>query len=390
MTPLPKPMAKNATPVSAALGVLLATPATCDAVRHRLPLQRELPVTRPPYRLAINGYGRIGRCVLRALAERGAGRVMEVVAINEPADAGAIAHLTRHDTTHGPFPGAVALGDGVLHVAGQAIRLSHERSPERLPWAALDVDLVLECSGSFRDRATAEAHLAAGARRLLFSQPAGSDVDVTLVRGVNDDALRAGQRVLSAGSCTTNCLVPLVAELHRTLGVAHGVATTLHSAMNDQPVIDSLPAKHLRLTRSALHSMVPVDTALARGIDRLLPELAGRFECLHMRVPTINVSAMDLAVTVEQATDAGTVNGIFREAAAGRLAGLLGLVDEPVASMDFNHDPRSGILDTTQTRVAAGQLVKLICWFDNEWSFAHRMLDIAADLARLDAEGGFA
>jgi len=344
-------------------------------------------VTRPPYRLAINGYGRIGRCLLRALVERGTGEGMEVVAINEPADAGTIAHLTRHDTTHGPFPGDVTLADGLLHVAGQPIRLSHALSPHDLPWAALDVDLVLECSGSFRDRATAEAHLAAGARRLLFSQPAGSDVDVTLVRGVNDDALQRTHRVLSAGSCTTNCLVPLIAELHRALGVAHGVATTLHSAMNDQPVTDSLQAKHPRLTRSALHAMVPVDTALARGVDRLLPDLAGRFECLHMRVPTINVSAMDLAVSVEHDTDIETVNGVFREAAAGHLAGLLGLVDEPVASMDFNHDPRSGILDTTQTRVAAGRLVKLICWFDNEWGFANRMLDIAADLARLDAAG---
>ncbi|PWG62351.1 type I glyceraldehyde-3-phosphate dehydrogenase [Spiribacter halobius] len=342
-----------------------------------------------PYRLAINGYGRIGRCLLRALAERGDATGMEVVAINDPADAAAMAHLTRHDTTHGRFPGEVALADGALEIDGRWIRLSHETDPARLPWAECGVDLVLECSGSFRDRATAEAHLTAGARRLLFSQPASSDVDVTLVRGYNQADLRRGHRIVSAASCTTNCLIPLIATLDQAFGVEHGVATTLHSAMNDQPVIDSLQSGSPRLTRSALQSMVPVDTALARGVERLMPHLAGRFECLHMRVPTINVSAMDLAVTLAQDTDAETVNAAFREAADGPLSGLFGVVDDAVASMDFNHDPRSGILDATQTRVAAGRLVKLICWFDNEWGFAHRMLDIAGDIARLDRAGGY-
>jgi len=347
-------------------------------------------VAARPYRLAINGYGRIGRCLLRALAERGPASGLEVVAINDPADAAAMAHLTRYDTTHGRFPGEVSLAEGTLGIDGRPVRLSHETDPARLPWGEREVDLVLECSGSFRDRATAEAHLSAGARRLLFSQPAGSDVDVTLVRGYNPGDLRRGHRILSAGSCTTNCLIPLIATLDQAFGVERGVATTLHSAMSDQPVIDSLQAANPRLTRSALQSMVPVDTALARGVDRLMPHLAGRFECLHVRVPTINVSAMALAVQLGRDADAEAVNAAFREAVDGPLAGLFGMVDDPVASMDFNHDPRSGILDATQTRVAAGRLAKLICWFDNEWGFAQRMLDIAADVARLDASGGYA
>ncbi|MCG6658891.1 erythrose-4-phosphate dehydrogenase [Halomonas campisalis] len=333
-------------------------------------------------RIAINGYGRIGQCVLRALVERGAPE-LEVVAINELSDLETIAYLTRYDTTHGRFPGRVATAPGRLVVDERPIRVLSESDPSRLPWQALGIDLVLECSGSFKDRATAERHLAAGAGRLLFSQPAESDVDTTVVCGINDGALTPGQRILSAASCTTNCLVPVLTVLDEALGIEHGVTTTIHSAMNDQPVIDAYHQTDLRLTRSAMHSIVPVDTGLARGINRLMPHLAGRFECLHMRVPTINVSAMDLSLCVRRDTSAAEVNALLRHASQDRLAGLLGYTEEPMASVDFNHDPRSGIVDATQTRVAGGRLIKLLCWFDNEWGFANRMLDVARRLATM-------
>jgi D-erythrose 4-phosphate dehydrogenase len=340
-------------------------------------------------RIAINGYGRIGQCVLRALLERQSNRAgepaLEVVAINELSDLDTIAYLTRYDTTHGRFPGHVATAEGRLIVDGQPIEILTETEPSHLPWGELGIDLVLECSGSFKDRATAERHLDAGAGRLLFSQPAESDVDATIVCGINDDELRSGHRIVSAASCTTNCLVPVLTVLDEALGIEHGVTTTIHSAMNDQPVIDAYHQTDLRLTRSAMHSIVPVDTSLARGINRLMPHLAGRFECLHVRVPTINVSAMDMAICVRRDTLVAEVNALLREACEGPLAGLLGYTEEPMASVDFNHDPRSGIVDATQTRVAGERLIKLLCWFDNEWGFANRMLDVAQRLAALPA-----
>lgn len=332
------------------------------------------------YRIAINGYGRIGQCVLRALVER-AEPQLEVVAINELSGLDTIAYLTRYDTTHGRFPARVEVDGDHLVIDGLAIRVLSEPDPRRLPWQELGIDLVLECSGSFKDRATAECHLNAGAGRLLFSQPAEADVDATIVSGINDHELVPARRIVSAASCTTNCLVPVLTVLDEALGIEHGVTTTIHSAMNDQPVIDAYHQTDLRLTRSAMHSIVPVDTGLARGINRLMPHLAGRFECLHMRVPTINVSAMDLAITVRQDTSASEVNDLLAEASRGRLAGLLGYTEEPMASVDFNHDPRSGIVDATQTRVAGGRLIKLLCWFDNEWGFANRMLDVTRRLA---------
>ncbi|MBB3191994.1 type I glyceraldehyde-3-phosphate dehydrogenase [Halomonas cerina] len=334
------------------------------------------------HRIAINGYGRIGQCVLRALVER-ADPHLEVVAINELSGLDTIAYLTRYDTTHGRFPGRVEVEGDRLVIDGRAIQVLCEPDPDRLPWAALGIDLVLECSGSFKDRATAERHLAAGAGRLLFSQPAESDVDATIVSGINDQRLAPHHRIVSAASCTTNCLVPVLTVLDEALGIEHGVTTTIHSAMNDQPVIDAYHQTDLRLTRSAMHSIVPVDTGLSRGIDRLMPHLHGRFECLHMRVPTINVSAMDLSLCVLTDTDATTVNALLREASRNRLAGRLGYTEEPMASVDFNHDPRSGIVDATQTRVAGGRLIKLLCWFDNEWGFANRMLDVSQRLAAL-------
>ncbi|WP_035572196.1 type I glyceraldehyde-3-phosphate dehydrogenase [Halomonas halocynthiae] len=334
-------------------------------------------------RIAINGYGRIGQCVLRGLIERAEANI-EIVAINELSGLDTIAYLTRYDTTHGRFPATVETHADALIIDGHSILVTSERDPARLPWRALGIDLVLECSGSFKDRASAEAHLNAGAKRLLFSQPAESDVDATIVTGINGHTLRPEHRVISAASCTTNCLVPVLTVLDEVLSIEHGVTTTIHSAMNDQPVIDAYHQTDLRLTRSAMHSIVPVDTSLAKGINRLMPHLAGRFECLHVRVPTINVSAMDLSLCVQTETNAETVNALLHRASTTRLAGLLGYTEEPMASIDFNHDPRSGIVDATQTRVAGGRLIKLMCWFDNEWGFANRMLDVAGQLANMD------
>ena len=329
------------------------------------------------YRVAINGYGRIGQSVLRAIYESGYRDQLHVVALNELSDIETVCYLTRYDTTHGRFPVPVDHDGENLLINGDSIRVLNEADPENLPWQAMNIDLVLECSGTFSDRATAQLHLDSGAARLLFSQPAQADVDATIVYGFNDQILTADQKVVAAGSCTTNCIVPLLDLLDRELGIESGVTTTIHSAMNDQPVIDSYHQTDLRLTRSAMHSIIPVDTGLNKGIERLLPQMSGRFECLHLRVPTINVSVLDISLNVRTATDAQQINQLLREASQGPLQGLLGYTEEPHASVDFNRDPRSAIVDGTQTRVSGGSLVKLLCWFDNEWGFANRMLDVA-------------
>ncbi len=336
------------------------------------------------YRIAINGYGRIGQGVLRAIYQRGLQQELQVVAINELSDLDTLTYLTRYDTTHGRFPCPVSNDGEALLINGDRIRVFSEAEPEQIPWGALDVDLVLECSGAFKTRADAERHLASGARRLLYSHPAQPDIDATLIFGYNEDSLRAEHRIASAASCTTNCVVPVLDLLDRHFGIDSGVTTTIHSAMNDQPVIDSYHRSDLRLARSAMQSIVPVDTGLSKGIDRLLPHLAGRFECLHVRVPTINVSLMDLSVNLQQDTDPVEVNAMLRAAANNELTGLLGYTEEPHASMDFNTDPRSAVVDGTQTRVSRGRLLKLLCWFDNEWAFANRMLDISRYWLRLN------
>lgn len=330
-------------------------------------------------KVAINGYGRIGRCFLRALYESQQGvadkPMVEVVAINELADNHIIVHLTKYDSTHGRFPGKVYLEENMLRIADSRIQILHEENIESLPWQILGVDIVVECTGSFTDRATAERHLAAGAKRLLFSQPAEADVDATIVFGINDDQLQTEQRIISNASCTTNCIVPVIDVLDRAFSIESGVITTIHSAMNDQPVIDAYHHTDLRKTRSAMQSIIPVDTGLAKGIDRLLPNLAGRFQAQAMRVPTVNVSAMDLSVVVKQDVDMQTVNRTLQTAAT-LMPNILGYTDELLASCDFNHDARSGIIDASQTRVAGGKLIKVLTWFDNEWGFANRMLDV--------------
>jgi glyceraldehyde 3-phosphate dehydrogenase/D-erythrose 4-phosphate dehydrogenase len=323
-------------------------------------------------RAAINGYGRIGRCLLRAAFERALAGRLDIVAINEIANLETMAYLTRYDSTHGRFPGWVETTPQGLRIDGAAIAVSHQPQLE-----ALDVDLVFECTGSFSSRARATTHLARGARRVLFSQPADADVDATVVYGINHHGLGAAQQVISAASCTTNCIVPVIDALERALGIDSGVITTIHSAMNDQPVLDAYHHTDLRKTRAALQSIIPVDTGLAAGIGRVLPRLAGRFQAQAMRVPTLNVSAIDLSVIVGRDTDAAEVNAILSEAAAAPLAGILGFTEEPLASCDFIHDPRSGIVDASQTRVGGQRLVKVLTWFDNEWGYANRMLDVA-------------
>lgn len=330
-------------------------------------------------RAAINGYGRIGRCLLRAVHERRLAGQLDIVAINELANLETMAYLTRYDSTHGRFPGCVecSVESGVLSIDGRAIAVSSRDSLTELDWALHDIDLVFECSGAFGSRADALRHLARGARRVLFSQPGDADLDATIVFGVNQHLLDGNERVISAASCSTNCIVPVIDTLARTFGVECGVITTIHSAMNDQPVLDAYHHTDLRKTRAALQSIIPVDTGLGVGIGRILPALAGRFEAQAMRVPTLDVSAIDLSMVIGRRIEVHDVNALLKDAAAGSLAGILGYTEEPLASCDFIHDPRSGIVDASQTRVSGGRLVKLLIWFDNEWAYANRMLDVA-------------
>jgi erythrose-4-phosphate dehydrogenase len=334
-------------------------------------------------RLAINGYGRIGRSVLRALQESAFRGRLQVVAINELADAATVLHLTRYDTTHGRFPGSLEGDDEALWVDGQAIRLLNSEAIDGLPWGELGVDIVLECTGAFSDRATAEKHLARGAGKVLFSQPAQSDVDATVVYGINHQQLRADHRVVSSASCTTNAISPVIQALHTAIGIESGTITTIHSAMNDQPVLDAYHHTDLRKTRAASQSIIPVDTGLARGVERILPEMTGRFSAQALRVPTLNVSALDLTVQTCRDTDVDAVNRVLHDAAQSCFEGVLGYTDEPLASCDFNHDDRSSIVDASQTRISGTRLVKVLTWFDNEWAYANRMLDVASYWAGL-------
>lgn len=328
-------------------------------------------------RLAINGYGRIGRSVLRALYESPLRSRLQVVAINELADAGTVLHLTRYDSTHGRFPLPLEGDDLALRVAGDEIRLLRHARIADLPWAELGIDMVLECTGAFSDRETAEQHLAQGAGRVLFSQPAQQDVDATVLFGINHSQLRAEHQIVSNGSCTTNAIVPVISALDAALGIESGAITTIHSAMNDQPVLDAYHHTDLRKTRAASQSIIPVDTALARGVERILPAMVGRFSAQALRVPTLNVSALDLTVQVKRDTDVAAVNRILDDASQAGFSGVLGYTEEPLASCDFNHDPRSSIVDASQTRVSGSRLVKVLTWFDNEWAYANRMLDVA-------------
>ncbi|MDN3651677.1 erythrose-4-phosphate dehydrogenase [Thalassotalea ponticola] len=329
--------------------------------------------------IAINGFGRIGRSILRSLYETGRTDQFRVVAINELAKPEGIAHLLKYDTNHGRFAFDVRYRDQKLSVAGDDIALLHQSDITKLPWQQYDVDIVLECTGVFKDRASAQAHIDCGAKKVLFSHPAQNDVDKTIIYGINHQLLTALDNIVSNGSCTTNCIVPVIQVLDQAFGVESGTITTIHSSMHDQQVIDAYH-DDLRLSRAASQSIIPVDTKLAAGIERILPKLSGRFEAIAVRVPTINVTAMDLSVTLNTDVNIDTVNQAIIDALDGPLQGILGFTTEPLVSSDFNHDPHSSIVDGNSTRVSHKRLVKLLVWCDNEWGFANRMLDTALSM----------
>jgi glyceraldehyde 3-phosphate dehydrogenase/D-erythrose 4-phosphate dehydrogenase len=344
----------------------------------------------PPLRLAINGYGRIGRCLLRALYEARQEDRLQVVAINEPANLESIIYLTRYDSTHGRFPGEVTACAGGFAINGRPIAVSHATTPEAVDWGGRAIDLLAECSGQYGCRAEIERFLCAGAPRVLLSHPAQSaaDVDATVVFGLNQDALTGTERIVSNASCTTNAVVPVLDLLERALGVERALLTTLHSVMNDQPLIDGYHHADLRRTRSAMQSIIPVATGLARGVERLLPALSGKVAAKAIRVPTANVSAIDMVLVLRRAADAADINRLIAKAAASDACrNRLDYTEAAHASIDFNHAPHSAIVDGSQTRNIGPNTVNLLLWFDNEWGFANRMLEVAQHwLARWRAQ----
>ncbi|MEC9341528.1 MAG: type I glyceraldehyde-3-phosphate dehydrogenase [Pseudomonadota bacterium] len=323
---------------------------------------------------AINGFGRIGRNVLRALYESGRTGEIEVVAVNDLGDANILGHLMQYDTAHGRFPGEVAVDGDHLVVNGDRIRVVSQRNPADLPWGELGVDVVLECTGLFASRDKASAHLVAGAGKVVISAPAGNDVDATVVYGVNHGTLKADHKIISNASCTTNCLAPLVKVLHETVGVESGLMTTIHAYTNDQ-VLTDVYHSDLRRARSATMSMIPTKTGAAAAVGLVLPELAGKLDGFAVRVPTINVSMVDLTFTAGRATSVDEINDALRAAADGELRGILAYNDLPLVSVDFNHNPASSIYEAPLTKVIDGTLVKVCSWYDNEWGFSNRMLD---------------
>ncbi len=330
-------------------------------------------------RVAINGFGRIGRNILRAHYEGGAKHDIKIVAINDLGDAKTNAHLTRFDTAHGRFPGTVTVDGDAMVVNGDRIQVCAKRNPAELPWKALQVDVVLECTGFFTTKEKASAHIAAGARKVIISAPGGKDVDATVVYGVNHGVLKASDTVISNASCTTNCLAPLVKPLHDKIGLVAGLMTTVHAYTNDQ-VLTDVYHEDLRRARSASMNMIPTKTGAAAAVGLVLPELNGKLDGYAIRVPTINVSIVDLSFTAKRATSVEEVNAIMKAAAEGELKGILNYTTEPLVSSDFNHDPASSTFDATLTKVAEGTLVKVGSWYDNEWGFSNRMLDTTVAL----------
>ncbi len=324
-------------------------------------------------RVAINGYGRIGRNTLRALYESNRQKDIQIVAINDLGDASTLAHLTQYDTAHGPFPGTVTAVEHGLVVNGDSIQVIQQRDPAQLPWKALKIDVVLECTGLFTERAKAQKHLDAGAKKVLISAPASDVVDATIVYGVNHQSLKSSHALVSNASCTTNCLAPLVQPLHERLGIISGLMTTIHSYTNDQ-VLTDVYHTDLRRARSATQSMIPTKTGAASAVGLVLPALKGKLDGMAVRVPTINVSLVDLSFIATRDTTVAEVNEILIQAAATSLKGILEINQLPLVSVDFNHNPASSIFDATQTKVI-GNLVKILAWYDNEWGFSNRMLD---------------
>jgi len=332
-------------------------------------------------KVGINGYGRIGRNILRALYEGKHRSQVQIVAINDLGDAATNAHLTRFDTVHGRFHPEVRVEGDAMLVDGDRIQVLAERDPAKLPWGRLGVDMVLECTGLFTSKAQAGRHLGGGASKVLISAPGGDDVDATIVYGVNHNVLRASQTVVSNASCTTNCLVPLAKVLNDGVGIVSGLMTTVHSYTNDQVLTDVFH-KDLRRARSATHSMIPTKTGAAAAVGLVLPELKGKFDGFSVRVPTINVSLVDLTFTPKRATSVQEINQLLRAAADGPLKGILAYTDAPLVSVDYNHDAHSSTYDATMTRIIDGMLVKVCAWYDNEWGFSNRMIDTALAWSR--------
>jgi len=334
-----------------------------------------------PIKVAINGYGRIGRNVLRAVYEYNRVGDIQIVAINDLGDPETNAHLTKYDTAHGPFDAEVKVEGDTMLVNGGPIKVLAERDPSKLPWGDMGVDVVMECTGFFASKEKASAHLKAGARKVLISAPAGKDLP-TIVYGVNHGILKDGDDVVSNASCTTNCLAPLVKPIHDAIGLETGLMTTIHAYTNDQVLTDVFH-KDLRRARSATMSQIPTKTGAAAAVGLVLPELDGRLDGFAMRVPTINVSVVDLTFIASRDTSVEEVNQVVKDASEGELKGILGYNEEPLVSIDFNHDPRSSTLDAGLTKVNGGRLVKVLSWYDNEWGFSNRMLDTALALSKV-------
>ena len=330
-------------------------------------------------KVAINGYGRIGRNILRAHYEGNKKHDIQIVAINDLGDVKTNVHLTKYDTAHGKFPGTVTIDGDSMVVNGDKIKVLAQRDPSQLPWGALGVDVVLECTGFFTTKEKASAHLKGGAEKVIISAPGGKDVDATVVYGVNHGVLKAAHTVISNASCTTNCLAPLVKPLHEKIGVVAGLMTTIHAYTNDQ-VLTDVYHEDLRRARSAPHNMIPTKTGAAAAVGLVLPELNGKLDGYSIRVPTINVSIVDLTFTAKRATTVEEVNAIMKAASEGELKGILAYNTEPTVSSDYNHDPASSTFDSTLTKVAEGTLVKVNAWYDNEWGFSNRMLDTTVAL----------
>lgn len=331
-------------------------------------------------KVAINGYGRIGRNVLRAHYEGGKKHDIQIVAINDLGDPNTNAHLTQYDTAHGRFPGTVSVEGQDMVVNGDRIRVLANRNPAELPWGELGVDVVLECTGFFTSKEKASAHLKGGAKKVIISAPGGKDVDATVVYGVNQGVLKAGHTVISNASCTTNCLAPVAKVLHEKIGIETGLMTTIHAYTNDQ-VLTDVYHEDLRRARSATMSMIPTKTGAAAAVGLVLPELNGKLDGFSVRVPTINVSVVDLTFTSKRATTIDEINTLLKNASENELKGVLGYNTAPLVSIDFNHNPHSSIFDATQTRVSSdGKLVKILSWYDNEWGFSNRMLDTTVAL----------
>ena len=326
-------------------------------------------------KVGINGYGRISRNVLRALYEAGRTKDLQIVAINDLGDANTNAHLTRYDTVHGRFPGQISVDGDAMVVNGDRIRVLAERDPAKLPWAALSVEYVLECTGLFTSKAKAALHIAGGAKRVVISAPGGEDVDATIVYGVNHQTLRASHTVISNASCTTNCLAPVAKVLNDSVGIERGLMTTIHAYTNDQ-VLTDVYHTDLRRARSATMSLIPTKTGAAAAVGLVMPELKGKLDGFSVRVPTINVSLVDLTFTSKRATTVAEINSLMKAAAASAvLKGVLAYTDAPLVSIDYNHDPASSTYDATMTKVTDGVLIKVCAWYDNEWGFSNRMLD---------------